>query len=366
MRSLQISPAAFACLLFLLALWANAARASSALVPWGPMNEIEAAARKEGKVAIYAAPGHALPPDQQAISAVMKEKYGIFVEWTSMSASDIGPRVLVENRTKRYVTDIIMSGETNTIEHFAPRGLVQPILAPSTLEKGVWRLDPSRNRPKERDWFFIFFGIIPSFIVNTQLVPPGEEPKSYKDLLDPKWKGKIVMENPGQGGSGSGWFRATYRTLGLDYIRALAKQVTLVRVGSEVPDSVARGQYSLGISPTVARSRELIQAGASLKFVGAKEGLHVVGPGMSFLSNVPHPNAAKVFINWFYSKDGQTVYNQNHRSVSLRKDVSQDHLPPEERYVDGRPFFIQALEDSEPGRPAETLILARRIFEGGK
>lgn len=339
---------------------------ASAFTPWGPLSEIEAAARKEGKVAIYAAPGHTLPPDQQAMSAVMKDKYGIIVEWTSMSARDIGPRVLVENRTKRYVTDIIMSGETNTIEHFAPRGLVQPILAPSTLEKGVWRLEPSRNRQKERDWFFIFFGIIPSFIVNTQLVPPGGEPKSYKDLLDPKWRGKIVIENPGQGGSGSGWFRATYRTLGLDYMRALAKQTALVRVGAEVPDSVARGQYAIGISPTVARSRELIQERAPLKFVEAKEGLHITSQGMSFLANVPHPNAAKMFINWFYSKEGQTVYNQNHRSVSLRKDVSQDHLPPQERYVDGRPFFIQALEDVEPGRPAETLILARQIFEEKK
>jgi ABC-type Fe3+ transport system substrate-binding protein len=87
---------------------------------------------------------------------------------------------------------------------------------------------------------------------------------------------------------------------------------------------------------------------------------------MSFLTGVPHPNAAKVFINWFYSREGQTVYNQHHQSVSLRKDVPQDHLSPQERYVDGRPFFIQSLEDVEPGRPAETLILARKIFEEGK
>jgi iron(III) transport system substrate-binding protein len=339
---------------------------ASDLKPWGPMSDIEAAARKEGKVTIYSAPGHALPPDQQAIGAVMKDKYGITVEWISLSARDIGPRVLVENRTRRHVADIIMSGETNTIEHFAPRGLVQPILAPSTLEKGVWRLDPARNRAKDRDWLFIFFGIVPSFIVNTQLVPPRDEPKSYKDLLHSKWKGKIVIENPGQGGSGSGWFRATYRTLGLDFMNALGKQVALVRVGAEVPDSVARGQYAIGISPTVARSRELIQAGAPLKFVEAKEGLHITSQGMSFLTGVPHPNAAKVFINWFYSREGQTVYNQHHQSVSLRKDVPQDHLSPQERYVDGRPFFIQSLEDVEPGRPAETLILARKIFEEGK
>jgi iron(III) transport system substrate-binding protein len=331
------------------------------------MREIEAAARKEARLVVYASAGHILPPDQQAISEVMAQKYGITVEWTPVGgARDYAPRILAEHRTKRPAADIVMGGPTSTIEEFAPRGIVQAILAPSTLQEGVWRLNPARDRPQQRDWLFLFFSLTPSFIINTDMVRPGEEPKSYQDLLNRKWKGKITVESPGHGGSGVGWFRATYRTLGLDYMRKLAGQVALARVGAEVPDSVARGQYAIGISPTVARSREVIRQGAQVRFVMAREGGLITEQGMSLLSNAPHPNAAKVFIEWFYTKEGQTIYSQSHSSISIRRDVPHDYLPPHERYMEGTPFFIQAAEDLEPGRPQATLLLGRQIFEEGK
>jgi len=331
------------------------------------MNEIEAAAKKEGRLVIYASAGHVLPQDQDAIGKIMAQKYGVTVEWTPVGgARDYATRILTEHRTKRPAADIVMGGPTTTIEEFAPRGIVEPVYAPSTLEEAIWRLDPARDRPRQRDWLFLYFSITPSLIVNTNLVRPGEEPKSYQDLLNPKWKGKIMVESPGHGGSGLGWFRATYHPLGLDYMKNLAGRVALARVGAEVPDSVARGQYAIGISPTVARSREAILQGAPVRFVMVKEGGHITEQGMSLLSNVPHPNAAKVFIDWFYSKEGQTVYSRSHRSISNRKDVAQDHLPPEERYKEGTPFFIQAAEDLEPGRPQATLQLGRQIFEEAK
>ena len=71
-----------------------------------------------------------------------------------------------------------------------------PILAPSTFEKGVWRLDPAIVFPQDRDWLYINMPLNPTFFVNTQLLSPAEEAKGYKDLLSPKWKGKIALQDP--------------------------------------------------------------------------------------------------------------------------------------------------------------------------
>ncbi len=338
--------------------------AASAPAPWN-MKEVEAAARKEGKLVIYAAPGHADGETQQAISQRFKD-YGITIDWTSLSARDISPRVMAEQRTQQYVVDLVMSGIAGNYTELKPRGYPAPIMAPSTLEKGVWRLDPAAATPKDRDWLFIYMPLSPAFFINTSLVRPGDEPKSYKDLLNPKWKGKIVLQTPGQGGSGSGWFRATYRTLGLDYMKALATQVVIVPNVNDPPDAVARGQHPLAIAVTTTRGLELLGQGGPVKFIHPKEGSHLFVLGTSLITNAPHPNAAKLFYQWFYSKEGQTLYSKSNKVISLRKDVSQDHLPQDLRYTEGAPFMIPEPEDFSAEKSQELTKLGKEIFESGR
>ena len=335
---------------------------------WEPLSQIGVAAKKEGKLVIYVAPGHASPDAQRAMSKVFKEKFGVDIDWTSLAASDIAPRVLAEQRTQQYATDIAMSGIEGNYVALKPRGYVTPILAPSTLEKGVWRLDPATAFPKERDWLFISMPLRPSFFINTNLVRPGEEPKNYGDLLNPKWKGRIVLQYPWSGGTGSGWFRATYKKLGLDYMRALAKQVALTpTTGADIlHDGVARGQYAMGLAASTTRGRVLIQEGAPVKFIQPEEGSHLSAQGLEFIANAPHSNAAKLFLHWFYTKEGQSVYAPPTMAISLRKDVSQDYLPPDERYVEGRPILIPDAEDFSAEKSKELSELAKQIFADGK
>jgi iron(III) transport system substrate-binding protein len=331
------------------------------------MTEIEAAAKKEGRLVIYSAPGHANREDQEAIGQRMREKYGIIIEWTTMGGSgDMGQRILVEHRTKRYIADIVMDGIGGSYVDAKPRGYVAPILAPSTLEKDIWRLHPATLTLKDRDWFFIQLQAHAGIFVNTKLVSPGEEPKSYQDLLDPKWKGKIVYQSPGVGGPGVSWFRVHYKFLGLDYMGALAKQVAVVAAINDVPDGVARGQYAVGIAASPARGRQLQQEGAPVKYVHLKEGDYISVPGLYLLVNAPHPNAARAFINWFYSKEGQTTHSQHNLVISLRKDVPQDHLPPADRYLEGRSYRLADAEDITPEGSRRVMALGRQIFEAGK
>lgn len=351
-----------------LALWIAFSQtiwAAAAPAPWN-MKDIEAAARKEGRLVIYAAPGHADGETQQAIGRHFNERYGITMDWTSLSARDISPRVIAEQNTKQYVVDVVMSGIAGNYTELKPRGHVMPILAPSSLEKGVWRLDPATAVPKDRDWLFLFIPLTAGFYVNTSLLRPGEEPKSYQDLLDPKWKGKIVLQTPGTGGTGSGWFRAVYRTLGLDYMKALAKQVVIVPNVNDSTDAVARGQYPVAIAPNPARSAELVREGAPVKYVHPKEGSHLFVLGTSFVANAPHPNAAKLFFNWIYTREGQTLYSRSNKVISLRKDVPQDHLPEDARYVEGTPFMMPEPEDFTPEKSKELTALGREIFGSGR
>ncbi len=352
----------------LIAFWPGPARGGSAPTAWGPMKEIETAAVKEGKAVIYAAPGHTSPDAERAMSQVFKERYGVTVEWVSIGAQDIAPRILTEQRTQQYVADIVMTGFPIFYSLLKPRGYLAPILAPSSLERGVWRVDPAVMSAGEREFFFLKASLTPAFFINTSLIRPGEEPKAYTDLLDPKWKGKIVFQIPWVGGSGSGWFQATYKKLGLDYMRSLAKQVFLVPNVNDVPDAVGRGTHAVAIASSTDRSRQLIQQGAPVRFLHPREGSFLTSQGIYFLANPARPNAAKLFLNWFYSKEGQDVYAKNTNSIPLRKDVSQEHIPPDERFVEGQPLMVAewTKEELTPEKIAQAAGLAKQIFGGSQ
>jgi len=338
-----------------------AAPAWGAEEPW-PMTEVEAKARQEGKLVVYSAPGHADRDTQRAVGKLFKDRYGITIDWTTINARDIAPRILAEQRTKQYVADLVMTGYGGACTPIKAAGFVKPILAPSAMEKGVWRLDPLAAAPEVRDWAFLFMPLIPSFFVNTHLVPPAEEPKGYQDLLQPKWKGKIVLQTPGVGGSGSGWFQPTYKKLGLDYMRALAKQTVIVPNVNDVPNQVATGQFAIGLGASTGRGRALVAEGAPVKFIQPKEGSHLAYIGTCVVAPVMHANAAKLFLNWLYTKEGQGVYAKSMNAVPLRKDVSQDHLAPNERYVEGRPIMAREAEDLTDKRAFELYALGKQIF----
>ena len=353
-------------LLMVLCLSARVSWAAPAVTSWGPMNEIEKGARQQGKLVFYVGAGFTTRQAEEAVSGIFRERYGITIEWTSLPGIEVPTRVIAEARTQP-VTDLVFIGFSGRYLPLKERGLVAPILAPSSIEKGVWRLDPAAVTPEDRDYLYYKIPLSPSLLVNTKLVPVGEEPKGYHDLLNPKWKGKITFMTPAIGGSGSGWFDAAYRTLGLDYMRALAKQVVITRNNLEPPETLVRGQYAIALAPNIPRALALMEQGAPLKFVHPREGSHLSESGISLIRNAPHSNAARLFLQWFFTKEGQTLFARTLPAVSVRKDVSQDSLPEGMRYIEGAPFLAKSLEDMRRSeKAAELRALAKQIFEEGK
>jgi ABC-type Fe3+ transport system substrate-binding protein len=107
--------------------------------------------------------------------------------------------------------------------------------------------------------------------------------------------------------------------------------------------------------------------GAPLKFLHPKEGGYLSESGISFINGAPHPNAAKLFLNWFLSREGQTLFSRTLPATPVRKDAPQDHLPEGLRYVEGMRLLQKDLEDMlKPERTQVRRELAKQIFEEGK
>ena len=220
-----------------------------------------------------------------------------------------------------------------------PAGAFDPLepalIFPDIKDPKTWRggglefLDPNRTlmvmTPFQR-------GII---FHNPKLVN-AKEFKSYKDLLDPKWKGKLIMDDPRRAGPGQATFTFFYLhpELGVDFIRALGKQqITILKDYAQEVDAIGQGRYPvlIGTADFVAVARA--KQGIPIAIVDArqlKEGADVspANGSLALFNKAPHPNAAKVYINWLLSKEGQTVFARANGYISARLDVPTDHAEP--------------------------------------
>lgn len=292
-------------------------------------------AKREGKVSVIGPVG---PDRRDVLVQPFEKKYGITVDYLADRGSGIAPRVTSERGAGQYLWDVMVHGTPIGLVSLIPGGMIDPmepaLILPEVKEPKNWRggalefVDPGRRflvmAPSQRGTLFI----------NPTAVKP-DEIKSYKDLLDPKWKGKIVMDDPRNVGPGQATFTFFYLhpDLGPDFIRALAKQepLALRDFGQEL-DSIIKGKHLvlIGVSDIIAEER--MKKGlpvAILEPRKLKEGsdINPGAGGLALFNRAPHPNAAKVYINWLLTKDGQTGFARVNGYISGRLDVPTDHSP---------------------------------------
>jgi len=294
--------------------------------------QLQADAKKEGRVVIGSSAG---PNVREAIKKPLKDKYGIEVEFVTARPGEVFKRLSAERRADLYTIDVMLAGTGTIQKSFKPNGYLEPldsvIILPEVLNGKNWIKGEVHWVDKEHyqlAFLYMYQGII---CINTKMVKPNEI-TSMRNLLDPKWKGKIVFNDPSTRGMGNGTFYAIAESImDLDYLKQLAKQDLIIERNQRLQvEWVARGKYPilLGSRPEVVT--EFKQAGAPMGFIIPKEGSFAdCGPGgISQLTKAPHPNASRFFINWLLSKEGQTVVSKAFGGQSGRLDVPADHIDP--------------------------------------
>ena len=185
------------------------------------------------------------------------------------------------------------------------------------LRKPYLDLDP--------DGYYHTTSANPTIIVyNTDLVSEADVPRNWTDLADPKWKGQLALSHPGYSGSTGSWAILMQRLYGTEFFEKLEAQDPLIgRSLIDPPTVLTAGERSVGIS-SLGTATRLKKQGNPIEIVYPEDGAKLVLSASGVLANAPHPNAAKLFLNYLLSVDGST------QLVELGYQPLRPEVPPPE------------------------------------
>jgi iron(III) transport system substrate-binding protein len=323
--------------------------------------KVLAAAKKEGQVTVYISGYEAVLPEFE------KEYPEIKLISVSGRGSQLAQRLITERRGEKYLADVFNSGGVTTHGQLYMAKVLDPIkpalILPEITDTSKWYQKRHHYNDTENQYVFSYVGSATYGAVNynTKLVDVKDF-KSYWDLLNPKWKGKIVSRDVRMPGPGSGNHRLFYHhpEIGPSFIRKLYGEMdtTLFRDYRQGPDWLAVGKFAICFSCDVD---VLKQKGLPVDTVGPnvfKEGGGLVQQfgTVTLVNRAPHPNAARVFINWLLSRKGQIALQKvtasgESPSDSLRIDIPKDEVPYLNRRLDGVKYLDTSLPEWQEMKP---------------
>lgn len=303
-------------------------------VEWG---KTIAEAKKEGRVVVVSSGGASL---KEAIIEGFNNAYGMTVEMLTSRGTQISAKVLAERRAGLYLGDVYLGGADQGMVMLKPAGvfdalepaLILPEVTDPVIIKELWLEGKLGWVDKDKTLLHFLYDISGGFLINKDFVKP-EDFTSYRDLLNPKWKGKIIMMEPTRSGSGGKWAAIIgSQIMGWDYLLELVKQEpTIIADDSLLVNWIARGKYLIGTGASSELVQNMINVGVPLHEIAPKEGLYFGGGGtahIALMNRAPHPNAARLFINWYLTKEAQTAHVRAVGNPSRRLDVSREGVNP--------------------------------------
>jgi iron(III) transport system substrate-binding protein len=339
----------FAATSALLLVWLAFAGPSAAQSNWQKdWEQTLAAAKKEGQINVYIYRYEGLLQD-------FKREYpGINVVSVTGRGTELTNRIMTERRAGKFIADVY-SGGTNSLFNVLYKGKaldpIKPLLLlPEVTDLSKWYGNEHRYADPEGKYIFAFIGS-PSnaqLAYHTKMVDPKEF-KSYADLLNGKWKGKIVSLDPRDAGLGATMQFYYYSPeIGPEFMKKFfgGMEITYSKNFRQMTDWLAQGKFAIcmGCKDSMRAKNQGLPVD-DLDTNRWKEGSSFSAGGGSFgyMNQAPHPNAAKVFINWFLSRKGQVALQKlgdvDDPANSRRIDIPKDDIPPDNRLQPGVKYF---------------------------
>ena len=329
------------------------------------------AAEQEGQVVLYSLSEIG---DAIANTGFQKKFPRIKISVVTARGGEHVSRVMAERSAGKFLADIGNLGNTSPYTLYQSKTL-EPIassfILPEVGDESKWWQGKQQFIDPENRYILVYVGA-PLFLVgyNTKLVDPGGF-KSYWDLLDPKWKGKIVAFDPKAGGFAATRDRFFYHNpeLGPTFLRRLFSEMALTLYARfpQGEDWLAAGKYSICLCRHQSISEAKTQ-GLPVDLMDPssfKEGTGVESRAKTLvlMNRAPHPNAAKVFLNWFLSREGQSDFQKIGAKIldagaegSLRMDIPKDDIPLRNRLNPGVKYMPQWNPEYFDMKPIAKLI----------
>jgi iron(III) transport system substrate-binding protein len=290
-------------------------------------------AKEEGKAAFYANIT-AIEPIMEAFS----KDYGVKGEYTRISTSKFLATVLTEHQAGKLMADVLQS-PLPIMELLKEKGVLASYKSPAAARYPEWT--------KKDDKIQIFGIEYVALIYNKELVNPKDVPKRYEDLTDPKWNGKIVMANPSAHATTISWLVGLKENVfpsekaWMDFLKGLAANKPMfVRSFGPTPAPVESGEKLIAISMP---KYIITKAPAPLDWARVQQPLLGTPRGIALTASASHPNAAKLFVDYWLSKDAMQMLADKVGEYVLHPGV----YPPIDGIDKAEVLPIRVLSDAE-------------------
>lgn len=287
--------------------------------------KIVEAAKKEGKVVA------SIPPSAQVrkgLEEAFAKRFGIVIESVPARGSTVIRRIVEESKAGVRYFDVHVGGTESVVKGLLPENVldsVEPwfVLPEVKDQKNWWGGHIWIDRGKRYIYGFSAYQTA-SLWYNSTLVKP-EEVRSFDDLLDARWKGRIGLSDPRTPGSGASIWSYMMLIKGEDFLKKLvAQKMVLARDLRLLAENLAKGRVAIALGIGYSESLPFIKAGLPVSALPTpKEGLYTTGGygHLTIIKNPPQPNATKVFVNWLLGKEAQDIFSRAMGAPTRRLDV---------------------------------------------
>jgi iron(III) transport system substrate-binding protein len=306
------------------------AQTTAAAAAW---DQLVAAAQKEGKIVVSGPP---VPEARSKLPEAFKQRFNIEMDYLAVNSSQLASRIETERAAGQYSMDVSMGGPDTVYATFLVNKWLDPLkpalILPEVLDPKVWPTGgPWFRDPSGEMSLQLFNTITPIGYINTSAVSP-DEVKTTEDLLNPKWKGKLSSYDPSVNGGGLIAGSVIYVKKGPDFAKQLyqGQEIAYTRDYQQIADWVAHGSYPIGLAITPVYMTQF-QGTLPVQELTLSDLPTTTAGGYGIISlwnQAPHPNAAKLYVNWIASKDGLSVYGALDQSAPVRTDVDASAWVP--------------------------------------